>query len=145
MFNPSQLDVRNFFFNVFAKAKANQPLTEMEKIAYAAILEHPEYHNILANKSKYLEFEWTPEMEQTNPFLHLSMHMTIVEQLSIDQPIGIKKLYEELCIKFRTPHNAEHELMDCIAEMIMHAQRNNSMPDSNIYFACINTKLNKFW
>ncbi len=92
MFNPTQADVRNFFFDVFGKAKQNIALSDLEKIAYGVILEHPEYHEVLQNKDKYLEVQYLPEMGQTNPFLHLSMHLTIIEQLSINQPIGISEL-----------------------------------------------------
>lgn len=143
MFNPSQLDVRNFFFDTFEKSKKNYALTDLEKIAYSIILQHPEYHHILENKTKYLEFQWSPNQEQTNPFLHLSMHLTIIEQLSINQPTGITSLYTDLCKKFQTEHHAQHELMDCIAEMLMQAQKNNTNPDSTIYFNCIKMKLRK--
>lgn len=142
MFNPSQLDVRNFFFNVYQKHTEQQILTDLEKIALSVIFEHPEYEKFLKNKDKYLTYQWVVDNNETNPFLHLSMHMTILEQVSINQPFGIKTLYNDLCKKFETTHNAEHELMDCIAEMLWQAQKNNSAPDQNIYFECIQQKLN---
>ncbi|MCC2625641.1 MAG: hypothetical protein K0R14_1514 [Burkholderiales bacterium] len=142
MFNPSQSDVRNFFFDVFSKAQQKSALSDLEKIAYSVILEHPEYHEILSNKEKYLDFQYTPEMGQTNPFLHLSMHLAIHEQLSIDQPPGIRDLYKQMCHKFGDEHKASHEVIDCLGEMIHHAQRNHVAPDANVYFECINKKLN---
>ena len=141
MFNPSQADVRNFFFDTYAKADTAQELTDLEKITYGVILEHPEYHDILQNKEKYLNFEWNVENGQTNPFLHLSMHLTILEQLSIDQPQGISELFNQLYMKFVKRHDAEHQLIDCIGEMLWQAQRNQSMPDVTIYLDCINKKL----
>lgn len=143
MFNPSQTDVRNFFFDTLEKSKLGHPLTDLEKIAYSTILEHPEYEAVLTNRKKYLEYQWPVEKGETNPFLHLSMHMSIIEQLSIDQPPGIKNLYTELCDKFKEPHNASHELMDCLGEMVWQAQSAGTMPDMNIYFSCINKKLGK--
>lgn len=143
MFNPSQEDVRNFFFNVYKKYKSSIALEDIEKIAVSTILEHPEYDIYLSNPDKYIDYKWLPEEGHTNPFLHLSMHMSILEQLSIDQPLGIKNLYTQLCTKFGGEHNAQHELMDCIAEMIWSAQHNNLPPDINIYFECINHKLSK--
>jgi len=142
MFNPTQADVRNFFFDVFSKAQKNLPLSDLEKIAYSVILEHPEYHEVLKNKEKYIDYQYLPEMGETNPFLHLSMHLTIHEQLSVNQPIGINELYKQMCLKFGDEHKASHEIIDCLGEMVHQAQRNNTAPDVNVYFACINKKLN---
>lgn len=143
MFNPSLTDVRNFFFDVYAKSLLKQPLTELEKIAHNVIILHPEYHSILDNRQKYIQFQWLPEMGETNPFLHLSMHISILEQLSINQPIGIEELYNKLCIKFENAHNAQHELMDCLGEMLWQTGKNNTQPDINLYFNCIKKKLEK--
>ncbi len=143
MFNPSQADVRNFFFDVFEKINLKKELTDLEKIAFSIIIEHKEYHSILQNRDKYSNYQWTVEMGETNPFLHLSMHMTIIEQLSIDQPFGIKAFYTELCNKFKHEHRATHELMDCLGEMLWVAQSNQQMPDAQIYLNCINRKLGK--
>lgn len=141
MYNLSQHDVRKFFFEVYAKSIKKEPLTELEKIAYSLILEHPEYTNILQNEDKYLTYNWSVENGETNPFLHLSMHLSILEQLSIDQPFGIKDLYQKLCEKYGDKHDADHQLMDCLSEMIWRAQRDNTQPNPQIYFDCINKKL----
>ena len=144
IFNPSQSDVRNFFFDIIEKSQLGTPLTDLEKIAYSVILEHPEYKSVLNNRTKYIDYQWPIENGETNPFLHLSMHMTILEQLSIDQPIGIKGLYNELCSHFKDQrHLASHELMDCLGEMLWQAQSNRIAPDMQIYFNCINQKLGK--
>jgi hypothetical protein len=141
MFNPSQSDVRNFFFDTYAKSKQQQALNDLEKIALSIIFEHPEYEKILSNKEQYFDYQWLPENGETNPFLHMSMHMSIIEQLSINQPHGIITLYKELYKKFEGEHKAQHELMDCIAEMIWQAQKSSTAPDPEVYFACINSKL----
>jgi hypothetical protein len=141
MYNLNQKEVRNFFFDLYNKANKKDPLSDLEKITYSVILEHPEYNKVLANKEKYLEYNWPVENGETNPFLHLSMHLSILEQLSIDQPIGIKDLYQKLCEKFNDKHTAAHNLIDCLGEMIWLAQKNNTAPDPQIYFDCINKKL----
>lgn len=141
MFNPTQADVRNFFFEVFSKAKRNIALNDLEKAAYGIILEHAEYHEILNNRDKYLDFQYLPQMGQTNPFLHLSMHLAITEQLSIDQPPGISDLFQQMCMKMGDRHKASHEIIDCLGEMIWQAQHSNTIPDVNVYFTCINRKL----
>ena len=141
MFNPSLTDVRMFFFNVWDKSVNGVMLEGLEKIAYSVILEHNEYHKILKNKDKYLTFHWSPEGGETNPFLHLSMHMSIVEQLSIDQPRGISDLYKQLCVKIGSEHEAQHEVMECLAEMIWQAQYTKNQPDASVYLECLRAKL----
>ena len=141
MFNPSQTEVREFFFNTYEKHKQKIALDNMEKMALSIMLEHPQYDKYLSNPDKYLNHQWATENNETNPFLHLSMHMSILEQLSINQPLGIKELYQQLCIKFDNEHDAQHQLMDGIAEMIWYSQRNNLPLDVNIYLTNIQNKL----
>lgn len=143
MFNPSVSDVRNFFFESYAKGINNNELTNLEKVAFSIINQHPEYHPILANRDKYMEYNWHPEQGQTNPFLHLSMHMAIYEQLSIDQPSGIADLYHELLQKVTIVHDVEHQIMDCLGEMLWHSQTNQQPPDAQIYLNCLRAKLAK--
>jgi hypothetical protein len=141
MYNLTPLDVRNFFFTTYEKYKAQAPLSDLEKITISIVLEHPEYHSVLENKSKYLDYEWSAASGETNPFLHLSMHITIIEQLSINHPPQINQLYQQLCVKYGSEHEAFHQLMDCIAEMLWHAERKTSQPDINIYLECVKSKL----
>ncbi len=141
MFDPSISDVRNFFFDIYQKASVNHELNDVERTVFCVILEHPEYHHILAQPTKYLEYSWPVEEGQTNPFLHLSLHLTILEQISINQPLGIKELFARLCQKFGTRHEASHQLMDCITEMLWHAKRHNTPLDQTLYFNCIGQKL----
>lgn len=143
MFNPSVSDVRNFFFDTFAKASQQQGLSDLEKMAYSVIMEHPEYHPVLRDREKYLNYNWLPDAGETNPFLHLSMHMSIWEQLSIDQPIGVKALYLEICEHTGDEHEAQHQVLDCLAEMVWQAQYSNMQPDPNIYLSCLRRKLGK--
>lgn len=143
MFNPSVNDVRNFFFDTFAKANQQQVLSDLEKMAYSVIMEHPEYHVVLRDREKYLNYNWLPDAGETNPFLHLSMHMSIWEQLSIDQPIGVKALYLEICEQTGDEHEAQHQVLDCLAEMVWQAQYSNMQPDPNIYLSCLRRKLGK--
>lgn len=143
MFSPSLSDVRNFFFDCYVKGTSNQSLTELEKIAFSLILEHPEYKQVLSDKEKYLDYKWLPDSGETNPFLHLSMHLSIYEQLSINQPLGIKELYNELCTKLNTQHDVQHTVMDCLAEMIWQSQYTQRQPDPAIYLNCLRTKLGR--
>jgi hypothetical protein len=143
MFNPSVNDVRNFFFETYSKGMQHAELTPLEKIAFSVILEHSEYQPILSNPERYLNHNWLPEEGETNPFLHLSMHMSILEQLSINQPQGLKELYEELVINTSDEHEASHQVMDCLAEMIWQSQHTNLQPNPEIYLSCLRQKLGK--
>lgn len=141
MFDLSLDDVRNFFFGVYQKFNDKVVLTDLEKIAHSIILEHPEYLPILNNPQKYLNYIWHPQRDEVNPFLHLSLHLSIIEQVSIDQPLGIKDLYHKLLIKYGNQHEAEHQLMDCLVEMIWQAQQSQTNPNPAIYLDCIYKKL----
>jgi len=140
MFSPSREQVRQFFFESWGKYRAGQPLTDLEKIAVEHIGRHPEYHAMLEQAERYRDREWLPEMGETNPFLHLSMHLSISEQLSIDQPPGVKARYSALTKRLGDEHAAQHAVMDCLAEMIWRAQRDNQPPDGAAYLLCLEKK-----
>jgi hypothetical protein len=96
MFAPSQEDVRRFFCATAARHAAREVLTPMEAVAAQWIAEHPEYAGDLADVDAALAAVYTVEDGRTNPFLHLSMHLSIAEQCSIDQPRGIRQALELL-------------------------------------------------
>ena len=133
MFTPSRQDARRFFFDTWSKHNHNQPLTDLERITLAVLLAHPEYQPILDQPERYLEREWTPEEGQTNPFLHLGLHLALEEQLSIDQPPGIRALYARLAARAADEHQAQHQCVDALAETIWQAQRMGCPPDSDSY------------
>jgi hypothetical protein len=137
MFNPSRDQVRDFFFSAWGRFKAGQPLTDLEKIAVEHITRHPEYQPVLDQPERYKEQEWPPELGETNPFLHLSMHLSISEQLSIDQPPGVKARFERLVGRLGDEHEAQHAVMDCLGEMIWRAQRDRLPPDGAAYLDCL--------
>jgi hypothetical protein len=137
LFNPTRDQVRQFFFETWAKFKAKQSLTELEAIALEVMQMHPEYHHVLDAPERYIDQAYFPEMGETNPFLHMSLHLSILEQISINQPLGISDAYQALLKKFSEPHHAQHELMECLAETIWQAQRTQTSPDNEVYLALI--------
>ncbi|GAB3243282.1 DUF1841 family protein [Chitinimonas naiadis] len=143
MFNPSRDQARRFLFDTWSKQKQAAPLTDLEKIAMAVLVRHPEYHRIVDAPDRYLEQDYLPEFGETNPFLHMNMHLAIEEQLSINQPHGVRELYQSLCEHTGDEHTAQHEMMDCLAEMIWQAQRSGTGPDGNLYLACMRRKAGK--
>jgi hypothetical protein len=140
MFTPSQADVRHFFCAVYAKTKANQPLQAIEIIASQWIEEHPEYHPDFADDALALTKMYDVEGGKTNPFLHLSMHLSISEQCSIDQPRGIRQAVELLTAKRNSLHDAHHETMDCLGQMVWESQRADRPPDGAAYIDCVQRK-----
>ncbi|MDP1864451.1 MAG: DUF1841 family protein [Thiobacillus sp.] len=143
MFNPSRDQVRQFFFEVWAKYRAGQPLAGAEQPALDAVLAHPEYHGILDQPERYQERDYLPEAGETNPFLHLSMHLAIAEQLSVDQPPGIRERYQQLITLQGDEMDAQHAIMECLGEMIWQVQRHQTAFDSAAYLRCLDQQLNK--
>lgn len=137
MFSPSQADVRRFFCSIYAKAQAGQPLEAIETIASLWIDEHPEYHAELADVDAALASMLQADEAKGNPFLHLSMHLSISEQCSIDQPRGIRQAVELLTHRRDSLHDAHHETMDCLGKMIWESQRAGRPPDGDVYIACV--------
>lgn len=140
MFNPTREQARAFLFDLWEKHGAGAALTPLERMALAIVIEHPEYHSILADRERYGERDWKPEGGETNPFLHLQMHLAIEEQVSIDQPPGIRAAVGALARRLDSEHEARHEVMDCLAEVIWNAQRHGAAFDNAAYLDCLARK-----
>jgi hypothetical protein len=140
MFNPSREQVRQFFCEAWRKHRERLILEGAETTAADLIAEHPEYHVLLENPQAAIEQEFTPEDGRMNPFLHLSLHLAVAEQISIDQPRGIKAAYFALR-RTLDVHDAEHAVMECLGETLWRAQRNNAPMDGEAYFDCLRRKL----
>jgi hypothetical protein len=137
MFAPSQADVRRFFCDVLRRQGEGALLTPLESLAADWIGEHPEYHADLADVDAALAAVFDVEAGRTNPFLHLSMHLSISEQVSIDQPRGIRQAFELLAARLGSPHAAQHEVMECLGEMMWASQRSGLPPDGEKYIDCV--------
>ena len=137
MFAPSQNDVRRFFCDTHRKQRERTPLSPMEALAADWIAEHPEYHAELDDLEAALAAVYEVESGRTNPFLHMSMHLTITEQVSIDQPRGIKQAFELLAARRGSAHEAQHEVMECLGEMIWASQKSGAPPDGERYLECV--------
>ena len=136
MFNPTREQLRRFFCEAWRKHRERLPLDGAEVTAADLITEHPEYHALLEAPEAAVEKEFTPENGQTNPFLHLSLHLAIAEQISIDQPPGIRAAYQALRQRLEV-HDAEHAVMECLGETLWKAQRAGTAIDTAGYLACL--------
>ncbi|MES2298133.1 MAG: DUF1841 family protein [Pseudomonadota bacterium] len=137
MFTPSSDDVRRFFCEAYRKQRANEVLSPMDAIAADWIAEHPEYHAELADVEAALARDYSVEGGQANPFLHLSMHLSITEQVSIDQPAGIRAAHAALARRLDSVHEAQHQIMECLGKMIWESQRAGLPPDGAAYVECV--------
>jgi len=137
MFTPSRDEVRRFFFETWRKHRAGEPLEGLEKTALSVLLLHPEYHPLLDDPARNLDRDYTPESGTLNPFLHLSLHLAIEEQVSIDQPAGIRVEFERLRAKLGTEHDALHAVLECLGETVWRAQRDGTAPDNDAYLECV--------
>jgi hypothetical protein len=137
MFNPSQDDVRRFFCGVAAKAAAAETMDALETIAAQWVAEHPEYARDLADADAAVAATYDGADGRTNPFLHLAMHLSISEQCSIDQPRGIRQAVELLAARRDSLHDAHHEAMECLGQMLWESQRSGRPPDGEAYIDCV--------
>ena len=137
MFDPSRDQARSFFFETWRKYRAGSPLAGLESVALDLILQHPEYHRVLDDPEKQLTQEYFPESGETNPFLHLSLHLALEEQLSIDQPPGIARHFAQLAARCGERHAALHEALECLGETLWRAQRDRVPLDAEAYLECL--------
>lgn len=137
MFQPSQADVRRFMCGVYAKGQAGQVMEPMEQLVWHWIQLHPQYDSALADLPAALQSMGESDAGTENPFLHLSMHLTISEQSSIDQPRGIRQAVELLAARRNDLHQAHHEVMECLGTMIWESQRSGRPPDGHAYIDAV--------
>ncbi|MEN9867270.1 MAG: hypothetical protein RL748_2860 [Pseudomonadota bacterium] len=140
MFTPSQLDVRRFFCETWRKHQQRDILSPLESMALHWLQQHPEYEADVSDLEAALAADYSVERGQTNPFLHLSMHLTITEQLAIDQPPGIRAAWQKLAQKLDSEHEAQHQIMECLGQMVWQSQRTGLPPDGEQYMACVHSK-----
>jgi hypothetical protein len=140
MFNPSRDQARRFLADAWQKRRDKLPASALEVIAADIVAMHPEYHALLESGEDALAREWTPEDGETNPFLHLSLHLAIEEQLSIDQPPGIRTAFDRRAARHGDRHAALHDILDCLGETLWRANRDRAPLDAAAYLECIRSK-----
>jgi hypothetical protein len=132
----SRDEIRQVYLNVWQKMQNQSLLEPMEAIIADILQLHPEYHGLLKAGESITEKDYLPEDGQTNPFLHMGMHITLREQSNTDRPAGIQGIYQKL-VHRKGIHDAEHAMIECLGEILWAAQRMNAMPDENAYLICL--------
>jgi hypothetical protein len=138
MFAQSREEVRSHFINVWDKMMIRAPLEPLEQILADVIQRHPEYHEMLGDPAHAIAAEFGSDPDNDNPFLHMSLHVAIAEQLQTDRPPGVVTAYNAILGKRRLdPHLVEHKMIDCLSATLWRAQRDSNLPDEAAYVACL--------
>lgn len=140
LYQPTRDQARQFLFDTWSNYQHKKTLTDLESIALDVILMHPEYHAMLDAADHNREQNYYPEMGETNPFLHINLHLSVIEQIQINQPTGITAHYDRLLKHYQDKHDAQHVLLECLAETIWHAQSAQKPLDSHHYLDLITEK-----
>jgi len=136
MFGNNRNELRQVFFNCWRLKKHGLPMDAMQSVIAGIVELHPEYHHLLEDE-KFIEQDFSAELGESNPFLHMSMHIALHEQISTDRPAGICDLYHTLCKSQGDAHSAEHAMMECLGEALWKAQREQKPPDEAAYLGCV--------
>lgn len=137
LFGQDRGELRNMFFEAWRKRRSGEGLEPLERAIVEVVELHPEYHALLTDPERNLDRDYLPEGGETNPFLHMSLHIAVQEQLGTDRPAGIRELYQAMMQRLPDAHAVEHEIMECLMQMLWEAQRENRMPDEEAYLACL--------
>jgi len=136
LFGQNRDELRRFYIDSWRKRQQGVQLDGLEAQVADVVANHPEYHSLLGSSSA-VAAEWTPEMGESNPFLHMGMHIAIQEQLSTDRPSGIRAAYQSLLMRLGDAHAVEHQMMECLGEAMWSAQRSGTAPDEPAYLECV--------
>lgn len=129
MFSSDRGEYRKIFFDAWHKHKEKKLLEPLEAQLIEIILLHPEYQTVLDDPAN----NQTKDFNASNPFLHMSLHLGIREQVSTNRPAGIKEVYLQLSDKYQDVHKAEHKMMEYLAKLLWDAQQSGKMPDETEY------------
>jgi hypothetical protein len=141
MYSQDRESMRRYFLDAWRRAIEGQPLEPLEAQIAQVVRAHPEYHGLLENPDAALSRDFLPESGETNPFLHLGLHLAILEQIGTDRPAGIRSACQRLMGSSGDVHAAEHEIMECLAQSLWEAQRMGRAPDEGAYLACVEALL----
>ena len=129
----SRTDLREAWREAWRKHRQGLPLEPLEAQLADVVAIHPEYHATLEADRAVLERDWSPEQGESNPFLHMGLHLVVRDGIATDRPLGIRAVFERLLTLCGSGHEAEHLLLDCLAETLWEAQRAGAPADEAAY------------
>ncbi len=119
------------YIDAWRKSQLGDLLSPLEAQIAGVIEDHPEYQAMMSEDM--IDASFTPEGGQTNPFLHMGLHLAVREQVATDRPPGIAALFNAILVKTGDSHATEHKVLECLAETLWEAQSKNAMPDEQAY------------
>jgi len=128
-------ETRQLFFISWEHYLQKQSLSPLEQQIVNVLIDHPEYQHIVAHRNKFQEHTYYPELGETNPFLHMGLHLAVREQVATDRPAGIAVTFKQLLQKYKEPLAVEHLMMEQLAECLWLSQKNNLPPDEQQYLS----------
>mgnify|MGYP005842167023 CR=1 FL=1 len=137
LFDTDRDSLRRFYVDAWTKAQAGGPLNPMQAQVADVVAEHPEYQAVLQDPDRAVGHEYLPEQGETNPFLHMGLHLALREQVATDRPAGVAAVHRRLARRLGGAHQAEHAMMECLAEALWQAQRDARPPDEAAYLAAL--------
>lgn len=137
MYSPSRDAARRFLIEAWRKHRARLPLSGLERMAAAIVALHPEHHGVLEDAERWVDRDWRPEDGSLNPFLHLSLHLAVAEQIAADRPTGVRGEFERIRTARGDEHAALHAMLECLGEVLWTAQRQGTPPDAALYLECL--------
>jgi uncharacterized protein DUF1841 len=136
LFTQDRRQLRAFFAEAWHKSQTGAVMEPMEALAGDIIREHPEFHAMLAEPDSLVR-DYRPDHPEGNPFMHLSLHLALHEQIASDRPAGVREVYQALLRKLPDPHAARHRMMECLAESLWEAMTEQRAPDEAAYLQCL--------
>lgn len=131
IFGQDRTELRRMYAEAWRKQRDKMPMSPLEAQIAAVIDWHPEYHADVSSDD--LQKDYTPDGGRTNPFLHMGLHLGLREQVATDRPAGIARIRDVLAAKTGDPHEAEHRMIECLAEALWQAQSQGAPPDEQEY------------
>lgn len=141
LFGQDRGALRERFLQAKRKLDQGAPLDQLEALIAGVIELHPEYHALLDEGAEARERDWTPEDGEANPFLHMSLHIAVHEQLAVDRPPGIRARHQQLATRLGDAHAADHELIEALAETLWEAQGTGREPDLQVYLERVDRRV----
>lgn len=143
MFGQDRNQLRQMYFDAWRKQQGGELMQPLEIMIAEVVSLHPEYHALLEQGEVALDKDFLPETGESNPFMHMGMHIAIREQLATDRPEGIVLAHKKLLLRLQNKHDVEHQIMECLGQSLWEAQRNHSAPDELQYLLCVQKQANK--
>ncbi|MFW6348984.1 MAG: DUF1841 family protein [Thiohalospira sp.] len=137
MFGQDRDEIRQSYLTAWQRAQAGEALDPTQRAIADVVADHPEYQTLLSDPETALARDYTPEQGETNPFLHMGLHLALREQVGTDRPTGIRPLHARLAGRLGDEHEAEHRMMECLGQALWEAQRSGRAPDEAAYLECL--------